>query len=64
VDSVKVSPARELFALPAGELSLFPYDVASDGQRFLVAAAPSQTAEPLSVIVNWPALARKGAPTP
>src|SRR5262249_16453441 len=51
-DSVEVAAPHELFALPAGELSLFPYDVAPDGQRFLVATAPSQAAEPLSVVVN------------
>ena len=63
-DSVEVSAPHELFALPADELSLFPYDVTPDGQRFLVAAAPSQPAEPLSVIVNWPALVKKRAPVP
>jgi hypothetical protein len=39
------------------------YDVASDGQRILVndvAASP----EPLNVIVNWPALLKKGTPAP
>jgi hypothetical protein len=38
-----------------------PYDAAPDGQRFLVRATPGQAGEPLTVIVNWPALLKKGA---
>ena len=64
VDSVEASAPHELFSLPAGELSLFPYEVTPDGQRFLVAAAPTQAREQLSVIVNWPALLKKRAPAP
>jgi hypothetical protein len=42
-----------------------PYDVAPDGQRFLVRATPQQqAAQPLTVIVNWTALLKKGAGTP
>jgi hypothetical protein len=38
------------------------YDSAPDGQRFLVRAAPQQqVAQPLTVIVNWPALLKPGA---
>jgi len=33
-----------------------------NGQRFLVRATP-QAAQPLTVIVNWPALLKKGAGT-
>ena len=47
-DSVEASAPHELFALPVSELAIFPYDVTPDGQRFLVATAPSQAAEPLS----------------
>ncbi len=61
-DSVEASTPHELFTLPAGEISIFPYDVSRDGQRFLVANAPSQRAELLSVIVNWPALVEQRAP--
>lgn len=35
-----------------------------DGQRFLVRATPGQAAQPLMVIVNWPALLKKEAPAP
>jgi hypothetical protein len=39
-----------------------PYDTASDGQRFLVRAVPQQQAsQPLTVIVNWPALLKQAA---
>jgi len=40
------------------------YDVGPnyDSQRFLVRAVPQQQAsQPLTVIVNWPALLKKGA---
>ena len=62
--SVEASAPHELFALPAGEHSLFPYDVTADGQRFLVATAPSQSPDPLSVIANWPALLKRGSAAP
>jgi Tol biopolymer transport system component len=61
-DSVEASAPLELFALPSGEVSIFPYDVAQDGTRFLVATVPSPVADPLSVIVNWPALVQQRAP--
>ena len=62
-DSVEASAPRELFTLPAFDNGLdAPYDVAPDGQRFLVRATPQQqAAQPLTVIVNWPALLNKGA---
>jgi Tol biopolymer transport system component len=64
-DSVEPSAPRELFPLPAVDTGYSPYEVAPDGQRFLVCATPQQqAAEPLTVIVNWPALLRKGSPTP
>ena len=61
-DSVEPSTPRELFPLPAVESGWSPYDTAPDGQRFLVRAIPQQQAsQPLTVIVNWPALLKKGA---
>jgi hypothetical protein len=61
-DSVEPSTPRELFALPIVENSFSPYEVASDGQHFLVRATPQQQAgQPLTLIVNWPALLKKGA---
>ena len=63
-DSVEPSTPRELFPLPAVESGFSPYDTAADGQRFLVRATPQQqAAQPLTLIVNWPALLKKGAAT-
>jgi eukaryotic-like serine/threonine-protein kinase len=61
-DSVEPSTPRELFPLPALDIGFSPYDTAPDGQRFLVRANAEQAAQPLTVIVNWPALLKKGAP--
>jgi hypothetical protein len=65
-DSVEPSTPHELFLLPAIDDGLSsPYDVASDGQRFLVRATPQQQpTQALSVIVNWPALLKKGSTRP
>jgi Tol biopolymer transport system component len=63
-DTVEPSTPRELFLLPTVEVGWSPYDTAADGQRFLVRATPAQAAQPLTVIVNWPALLRKEAPAP
>ncbi len=60
-DSVEPSTPRELFPLPAVDTGQSPYDTAPDGQRFLVRAAPGEAGQPLTVIVNWPALLKKGA---
>ena len=55
-DSIEPSPPRELFTLPIDENNLSPYEVASDGRRFLVRATlQKQTRQPLTLIVNWPA---------
>ncbi|HLN00666.1 MAG TPA: protein kinase, partial [Terriglobales bacterium] len=58
-DTVEPSAPRELFPLPASDIGWSPYDVAADGQRFLVRATPGQAGQPLTVIVNWPALLNK-----
>jgi len=60
-DSMEPSAPRELFALPSDDTGWSPYDTSADGQRFLVRATPGQVAPPLTVIVNWPALLKKGA---
>jgi Tol biopolymer transport system component len=57
-DAVTASTPRALFTLPIIENGWSPYDTI-DGQRFLVRAVPQQ-APPLTVIVNWPALLKKG----
>jgi hypothetical protein len=56
--AVQPSAPRELPPLQAS-LVFEPYQVAPDGQRFLVRAISSQAAKPLTVIVNWPALLKK-----
>jgi eukaryotic-like serine/threonine-protein kinase len=65
-DSVEASAPRELFTLPVFDNGLdAPYDAAPDGQRFLVRTTTQrQAAQPLTVIVNWPALLKKGTGTP
>jgi hypothetical protein len=64
-DSVKPSTPRPLFPLHAVDLGYSPYDATSDGQRFLVRAKPEHGAsQPLTVIVNWPALLKKETPAP
>jgi hypothetical protein len=64
-DSADVSAPPELFPLPAVDTGFSPYEVTPDGQRFLVRATPpQQVAEPLTVIINWPALLRKGSMAP
>jgi hypothetical protein len=64
-DSVEPSVPRALFRLPAVDIGYSPYDTTSDGQRFLVRATPEHGAsQPLTVIVNWPALLKKEAPAP
>ncbi len=64
-DGVEPSAPRELFPLSAAvEVGWSPYDATADGQRFLVRATPEQAAQPLTVIVNWPALLKNAATAP
>jgi Tol biopolymer transport system component/predicted Ser/Thr protein kinase len=58
-DAVRPSAPRPLFTLPIIDNGFSPYDTI-DGQRFLVRALPQQ-ASPLTLIVNWPALLKRGA---
>ena len=58
--------ARPLFRTELTGAHLFAYqgyDVAADGQRFLVSRPPAggqpAAAEPLTVVVNWPAALRR-----
>jgi hypothetical protein len=60
-DSAEPSAPRELFTVPSDDTPYSPYDVASDGQRFLVRATTETGSQPLQVILNWPALLKKGA---
>jgi hypothetical protein len=42
-----------------------PYDVSADGKRFLLAQPLEESAlVPITVIVNWPTLLKKGAGAP
>jgi hypothetical protein len=64
-DSIVPSPPRELFTLPIANDGWISYDVAPDGKKFLVRATPEkQAGRPLTLIVNWPALMRKGSEAP
>jgi hypothetical protein len=59
-DSIEPSTPRELFAVPSVDAGINPYEAAPDGQRFLVFGTPQQAPQPLTVIVNWPALLKNG----
>jgi hypothetical protein len=61
--SLEASLPHELFALPARPSAGNAYEAAPDGQSFLVSDIASSS-EPLMVIVNWPALLKKGAARP
>jgi Tol biopolymer transport system component len=61
--SIEPSLPRKLFALPRDTLQLSPFEAAADGQRFLVQVTTDRT-DPLTVIVNWPALVKGGAVAP
>jgi hypothetical protein len=60
-DAVEASPPVELFPLPVSDTGFAPYDVAPDGQRFLVRSAVGNGSQALKMILNWPALLRNGA---
>jgi Tol biopolymer transport system component len=61
--SIEPSLPRELFALPRDPPGLGPFEVAADGQRFLVQVTTDKI-EPLTAIVNWRALVKRGAGAP
>jgi Tol biopolymer transport system component len=62
-DSVEPSAPHELFPLSAVDSYGYrPYEATPDGQRFLV-LVPQQVSQPLIVVVNWPALLKKSAPS-
>jgi hypothetical protein len=59
---VEASPPHELFALSPAETGAgsSPFQVASDGQRFVV-RTPVDSVRPLTVVVNWTGLLKKAA---
>jgi hypothetical protein len=64
-DGLEPSAPRELFPLPVPSSSAGPsYQPGLDGQRFLVLTNPESASQSLTVIVNWPALIKKGTPPP
>jgi Tol biopolymer transport system component/predicted Ser/Thr protein kinase len=63
-NTLEPSAPRELFQLPVNSVFATPYEVTHDGQRFLVLTNPEGTQQSLTLIVNWPALLRKGAVAP
>ena len=54
--TVESASPRPLFRLPVVDTGRSPYEVAPDGQRFLIRAIPTRAPEPLTAIVNWPSL--------
>jgi Tol biopolymer transport system component len=63
-DTLEISVPRELFELPLASPAGPTYQPSRDGQRFLVLTSPEATPQLLNVIVNWPALLRRGAAAP
>lgn len=57
----EVGAARALFATRAPPINLrSTYDVASDGQRFLIITLAEEAAlAPITLVVNWPALLKR-----
>ena len=56
--SFNVGWSQRLFVAPVNPFSS-SYDVASDGQRFVMSASPEEEEPPLVLMVNWPAELKK-----
>lgn len=56
-----VGTVTALFQTRARQPAVVPYDVSSDGQRFLIVedAGDQQAVAPITLLTNWPALLRK-----
>ena len=61
VGSLEPSVPHALFPLQVIDTDVSPYYAGPDGQRFLVLEAAEHAPQPLTVIVNWPALLNKAA---
>jgi len=59
-NSLEPSAPHPLFPLLVTDTDVSPYDAARDGQRFMVLQT-AQNVQPLTVVVNWPALLNKAA---
>ena len=53
---IQPSEPHELFVVPVIESAVSPYEATPDAQRFLVRATARPASQPLTVIVNWPAV--------
>jgi Tol biopolymer transport system component len=63
--SFKLGVPKPLFPTRLEFYTQRQYDVSADGKRFLVAQPLEEnTSIPITVIVNWPALLKKGAGAP
>lgn len=59
-DDLQVGIPEELFTAPFRPGVMRLYDVANDGQRFLINTIPrTNSTEPLTLIQNWTALAEQ-----
>jgi hypothetical protein len=63
-ETIEPSPPRELFRLPLQSPAGATYQPSRDGQRFLVLTSPESAPSSLNLIVNWPAVLKKGAGAP
>ena len=59
-DTVRAGTPKKLFPVTRISNRRNRYVVSADGQRFLaVTAPPEKTPEPLTVVLNWPALLKQ-----
>ena len=64
-DTVEASAPRELFAPVIFDNGYDAYDVAPDGQRFLIRVVPErQGSQSLTLVSNWPALLKQSPRAP
>jgi Tol biopolymer transport system component/predicted Ser/Thr protein kinase len=61
-DGVEPLAPRELFQLHLRSSAGPMYQPSRDGQRILVVTSPEVAPQPLTIIVNWPALLKEAAP--
>ena len=57
--SFVLSKVTPLFQANPVSSTGWTYDVSSDGKKFVVSQANEKTAEPLTLVVNWPSLLKK-----
>ena len=60
--SLEASPPRPLFEFRSGNglMTVAPYDVTANGQRFLINRVVDESGgEPLAMVINWPALVKR-----